>query len=165
MPQHQPETKLFRIYSLGDVTYEYAPSRASILEDLQRTGAIEKNTSVEEISEADARAEIAATKNGATPAPAAADTLAGATAIAPAGPADRPKEAKIFTLPDGQKVKDENGILFGLEWREYTKRDVMERVGCEDLEFPEGVQTLKILDWVELKPEGDNDASTTDSDV
>lgn len=138
--------KLFKITSLGESTNEWAPSKQSILEDLQRCGALDKDTIVEEITQ-----KVDVPTSDVISAPFAKDSSA--------------NTAKIFTLPGGQKVKDDNGVLYGLEWIEFTKRDILDRLQCEDIEFPDGVTTIKILDWVELKPEGDDDASTTDVDV
>lgn len=144
MPK-QPELKYFRITSLGDTCYEYAPSRQSILEDLQRAGVYDKDTIVEEVTEEQAQSE----RSG----------VAVTTAV-PDMPPPENEVSKIFTLPGGQKVKDENGTLYGLEWTECTKGMILKRIGCEDIEFPKETTTLKILDWVELKPEGkEEDAS------
>jgi hypothetical protein len=135
----ESELKQFRITCLGDTTYEWAPSRQSILEDLQRMGALDKDTVVEEATDEEVESARAAP--------------------APAQRAPDRAEEQFFTLPDGQKVKSVGGVLYGLKWREFTKRDMIERLNSEDMKFPEGLDTLEVLDWVELKPEGNEDAS------
>lgn len=151
--QEEPELKYFKITSLGESTFEWAPSKASILQDLQRAGALEKDTIIEEVTPAQAVEEIQ--QKLSPQAPIRQD------------PAPQTKaEPKFFTLPGGQKIKDDNGVLYSLEWRDYTRRQVLERMGCEDIKFPDDCDTLPVLDWVKLEQEeGKEDASETDSNV
>lgn len=152
--RQEPELKYFKITSLGESTFEWAPSKASILQDLQRAGALEKDTVIEEVTE-----EQAIEEKQIKLAPLPANLPHNQT------PVIKP-EPKFFTLPGGQKIKDDNGVLYSLEWRDYTRRQVLERMGCEDIKFPDDHDTLAVLDWVELEQEGDKeDGSQTDSDV
>lgn len=145
----EPELKYFKITSLGESTFEWAPSKASILQDLQRAGALESDTVVEEVTEeqavAEKKAAVAPVQQAATPTP--------------------KSEPKFFTLPGGQKIKEDGGVMYSLEWRDYTRRQILESMGCEDIKFPEGCDTLAVLDWVKLEQEKEDDASEADSNV
>lgn len=155
------ELKTFKVTNLGEVTFTDAPSRQSIIEDLQRMGCLDKDTIVEE---------VLPDENGnidTSPTHAVLPAGSGATA---GPPADEPK---YFTLPGGQKIKDNNGVLYGLEWKNITVENLISRAGCEDLKIKDPDKTdvsdmvISVLDWVELKPEGNEteDASETNINV
>ena len=141
--------KYFKITSLGESTFEWAPSRASILQDLQRAGALESDTIIEEVTEEQINVENKVM-----------------TTQVQQSVIQTPKlEPKFFTLPGGQKIKDDNGVLYSLEWRDYTRRQIIEGMGCEDIKLQEGYDTIAVLDWVKLEQEKEKNASKTDSDV
>lgn len=151
--ERAPKLKTFKVTNLCDVTFTDAPSRQSIIEDLQRMGCLDKDTIVEEYTEGSSTVE----QSNSAPRP-----------TMPAG-----NIPKIFTMPGGQKIKDDNGTLYGLEWTPITAAELAKRAGCENLKIlgPDGILTsdvdMSVLDWVKLKPEeGESeDASKTDINV
>lgn len=147
----EPELKKFKITAYGESTYQWAPSKSDILQMLQQAGALDKDTIVEEV-------DPNAPEQRATPAAPGVSTQAHAVSR-------QSEAARYFTLPGGQKVKEVGDVMYSLEWVDFTRRQVIERMNCEDIKFPDGHDSMQVLDWVELQPEGEEDASKTDSDV
>jgi len=156
-PEKEPELKYFRVTSLGDVNYDWAPSRQSIIEDMQRMGCLDKDTIVEEV---DPKNPTANEKSAVPNIP---------SLVKP----PEEKIEKIFSLPGGQKLKEGiDGKLYSLEWREVSLRELIERCGCEDIEINTDPDTNhKMLDWYELKeekkeePKGEVNEDKTDINV
>lgn len=126
--------KKFKVTSLGEVTFTDAPSAASIREDLQRMGCYESDTVIEEVD------------------PANPETMS----RSPMPPVKQPKaEVTYFTMPNGDKLKEENGVMYNLQWKFLHKAALIERLGCDDVKIPEcnGGTGFDVLEWVELKPE------------
>lgn len=144
MQNQQPKLKYFKITSYGEDTFEWAPSKQSIMEDLQRAGALD-DTTVEEVDPNNPTEGVNAPRNNQS------------QPVQQEIPNPENVEERIFTLPGGQKVKNINGIMYALEWITVSREDLIERINCEDIdveeeEFP---TNIRILDWVELKPEGE----------
>lgn len=151
-PQDQPILKTFAVTSLGETTYTDAPSKQSILEDLQKMGCLESDTVIEEVTE---------------------DQIKNGLPTQERRVVHRPQaEAKIFTLPGGQKIKDDGGVMYALEWRAISAEDLIERLACDDIKIdgPDSTSIkdmdISILDWVKLEPEGEKeDAVEQNNDV
>jgi hypothetical protein len=142
--------KYFKIVNLGETSYEWGPSRQSILEDLQRMQILDKDTIVEEVDPHNL--EQGPIHN--SPIPKTNSTPSEETV------------PKFFNLANGQKLKELNGVMYSLEWQTVSKDALLTRIKCEDIDLSnEEISNIKILDWIELKPEGDENAGKTDSDV
>jgi len=131
----EPELKYFKVISLGETTYTWAPSRQSLMEDFQRMGVLDKETVVEEAD------------------PAAKPEK---TQVAQLVHHENPKTAveKIFTIPGGKKLKiDAEGRHYSLEWYDISIEDLIKRAGCQDLEVPKSDDPIRMMDWVELEVE------------
>ncbi len=163
MDQSPPELKTFKVTNLGEVTFTDAPSRQSIIEDLQRMQCLDKDTLVEE---------VVPDENGNIDTSPTIAMLP--TNLPDSKPVGAPTtEPKYFTMPGGHKIKDDNGVLYGLEWKKITVENLIGRAGCEDLkiEGPDKTDSsdmdISVLVWIELKPEGNKieDATETATDV
>jgi hypothetical protein len=132
----QPQLSYFKVTSLGEVSYTWAPSRQSILEDMQRMG-IASDCTVEE----------------ADPGDKSAIALAQGPAQGPAQAPAPVADVKIMTLPGGQKIKIENGEHYTLEWKEVSVQDLIDLLGCIDIRLPKFKEDLpiEIFDWIKLE--------------
>lgn len=127
-----PQIKHFRVTSLGEVTFTTAPSIQDLRQDLSSMGCLDAETIIEEVDANQQAVERAAPKM----------------------PPVKPPKAEVsyFTMPNGDKLKEENGVMYMLQWREISIEELAKRAGCEDIKM-QTFEELEILDWVELKPE------------
>ena len=128
----------------GNETLTPASSKQEILADLQRMGALEEGTTVE-LYEPNKKKEV--TTSDTFKQCSILETIASEV------------EDIIFTMPGTDtKVLNRNGELFGLEWTEISTKDLIKRLGVEDINYGEDPQlaNVKLLDWVPLKQEEEN---------